>query len=257
VWIVVAVAFATGACGSPSSPSVAGTSATAPNLAPVTAAPSAASCASASATASASTAVKIQLDGQGPIGLDIAGSRAWVIQTDSGGLVEVDLDTQRIARTLDVPAGGSQVVASNGDTVYVGRYTPDPSGRTIAIVDLRSGDVSGLSFEPIGGLGVDRSAIWALQTSGKVSRIDRLSLAPTGSVSVHVDSDAHMDALAGAGSVWVPATGRPSTGSPDQSRESSRTSRPAAASRWRSITASSGAPGRTSCGRSIPGRIGS
>jgi hypothetical protein len=158
---------------------------------------------SASAGASASTTVRVRLDGQGPIGLDVAGNRGWVIQTDSGGLVEVDLERQQIDRTLDVPAGGSQVVASHGDTVYVGRYTPDSSGRTIAIADLRSGDVTGLSMEPIGGLGVDRSAIWALQTSGKVSRIDRLRLEPTGSVSVHVDSDAHMDALVGAGSVWV------------------------------------------------------
>jgi hypothetical protein len=238
--------------GSPAPPT------TAPStVSPSSGSPSPSPSPSAWAGASASTAVKIRLDGQGPIGLDIAANRAWVIQTDSGGLVEVDLDTQQITRTLDVPAGGSQVVAAEGDTVYVGRYTPDSSGRTIAIVDLRSGDVAGLSIEPIGGLGVDRSAIWALQTSGKVSRIDRLSLELTGSVSVHVDSEAHMDALVGAGSVWVSGDRTPIH------RISGSKPRVVA-----DVQTGGGIPlafdhglvwgaDRTSCGRSIPGRIGS
>jgi hypothetical protein len=126
-----------------------------------------------------------------------------VILTDSGGLVEVDLATERVIRTIDIPAGGSQVVATPDGTIYVGRYAADSAGQTIAVVDVSSGQFTGIAIEPIGGLAVEGSSLWALQSSGRVTRIDRASLRSTGSVSVHVDTDAHMDAVAGAGSVWV------------------------------------------------------
>ena len=47
------------------------------------------------------------------------------------------------------------------------------------------------------------SSLWAFLKTGEVSLIDRATGEATGSVTVHVDQDAHMDALAGAGSVWV------------------------------------------------------
>jgi hypothetical protein len=42
-----------------------------------------------------------------------------------------------------------------------------------------------------------------LQKTGEVALIDRLTGRLAGSITVHVDLDAHMDAVAGAGSVWV------------------------------------------------------
>ena len=65
----------------------------------------------------------------GPLGLDTAGDRAWVVLTDSGELVEVDLAAQRVAPDASpIGSGGSQVVASDAGPVYVGRYD-DRRGR--------------------------------------------------------------------------------------------------------------------------------
>ena len=38
--------------------------------------------------------IHIALDGRGPIGLSLDGSRAWVVMTDSGDLVEIDLQDE-------------------------------------------------------------------------------------------------------------------------------------------------------------------
>jgi hypothetical protein len=190
------------ACGSGASTPAANARATAAATVPL-ASPTEASRPSPSAAAAQDGAGRIALGGAGPIGIDVARGHAWVILTDSGGLVEVDLATDQVIRTIDIPAGGSQVVATADGTIYVGRYAADSTGQTIAVADVSSGQVTGIAIAPIGGLAVEGSSLWALQTSGRVTRIDRTSLRSTGSVSVHVDTDAHMDAIAGAGSVWV------------------------------------------------------
>jgi hypothetical protein len=147
--------------------------------------------------------VRVPLDGEGPLGIDLDGDHAWVVLTDSGGLAEVDLTTHQVIRTIDIGTGGQQVVASPDGTIYVGRYTTGGVGEDIVEVDAASGSVSGIPLGPIGGLGLDGQQLWALEKTGEVARIDAATGSVTSSVEVHVDQDAHMDLVAADGSAWV------------------------------------------------------
>ncbi len=178
-----------GACAASSAPS------TPPTTAPTTAV--------ASPSASTDDVARIALDGDGPLGIDLDGDRAWVVLTDSGGLAEVDLLTGEVIRTIDIGTGGQQVIAGPDETVYVGRYATGGVGEDIVKVDAASGSVSGIALGPIGGLGLDGEQLWALQKTGEVTRIEAADHRITGSVAVHVDQDAHMDLVAGNGSAWV------------------------------------------------------
>ena len=152
---------------------------------------------------SAGDVVRIALDGDGPLGIDLDGASAWVVLTDSGGLAEVDLSTQQVIRTIEIGTGGQQVVAAPDGTVYVGRYATGGVGEEILAVDASSATVTGIPLGPIGGLALDGEQLWALEQTGEISRIDRGDGTVTSSVSVHVDQDAHMDLVAADGSAWV------------------------------------------------------
>jgi hypothetical protein len=147
--------------------------------------------------------VHIALDGDGPLGIDLVGDHAWVVLTDSGELAEVDLVNWQVIRTIDIGAGGQQVVAAPDGTFYIGRYAVGADGAGILKVDPSSGATSGIQIGPIGGLAHDGERLWALEQTGTVSRIDTGDGSIQGSVAVHVDNDAHMDLVAGDGSSWV------------------------------------------------------
>ena len=131
------------------------------------------------------------------------GDRAWVVLTDSGDLVEVDLPGQAVTRTIAVGTGGSQVIATDDGVVYVGRFDTGGVGENIAVVDTETGEVGGIDVGPVGGLTDEKTSLWAFLKTGEVVLIDRLTGKTAISEPVHVDQDAHMDSVAGAGSVWV------------------------------------------------------
>ena len=155
------------------------------------------------ASPAAAASVRIAFDGQGPLGLDIDGDSAWVVLSDSGDLVEVDLSTHEIVRSTPIGSGGQQVIVADDGTIYVGRYATDAAGQHILEIDPSSGTTIGIAIGPIGGLALDGRALWALQKTGEVALIDAGERQVTSSVTVQVDQDAHMDAVAGDGSVWV------------------------------------------------------
>jgi hypothetical protein len=199
--VAVVVLFLAGCSPAPSpeasvSPTAAQPSAT-PSAAPAATTPSSPSAAPADQPA------HIALGGRGPIGLDIVGDRAWVVLTDSGDLVEVDLPGQAVARTIAVGTGGSQVVATDDSVVYVGRFDTGGVGENIAVVDTETGEVGGIDVGPVGGLTDEKTSLWAFLKTGEVVLIDRSTGKTATSEAVHVDQDAHMDSVAGAGSVWV------------------------------------------------------
>ena len=113
------------------------------------------------------------------------------------------LSTHEIVRSIPIGAGGQQVIVADDGTIYVGRYATDAAGQHILEVDPSSGTTIGLAIGPIGGLALDGAALWALQKTGEVALIDARERQVTSSVTVQVDQDAHMDAVAGDGSVWV------------------------------------------------------
>ena len=160
---------------------------------------------SSAPSASAPTAgepVTIPLGGKGPLGLDIEGDRAWVVLTDSGTLAEVDLAGGRVLRSIPIGAAGQQVIADEG-RLFIGRYDTGADGQGIATVDPADGSVGGITVGPVGGLALDDADLWAFLKTGEVRRIDPDTGSSGGSVSVHVDADAHMDIVAANGSAWV------------------------------------------------------
>lgn len=150
----------------------------------------------------AGESIHIALGDGGPIGIDTIDDLAWVVLTDSGDLVEVDLGTERIVRTTHIGSGGSQVAAIDGGPVYVGKYDGGQAGDGVAVIGA-DGSVRGIKVGPVGGLALDDERMWVLQKSGDVTLIDPATGETAGSTTVHVDQDAHMDAVAGAGSAWV------------------------------------------------------
>lgn len=194
------VALFIAGCGPGSSPSVPSAPVASPG--PPSAAPATA-VVSGAPSAGLGAPSAIALGGRGPIGIDIVGDRAWVVLTDSGDLVEVDLTGRRVVRTIAIGAGGSQVIASGDGVVYVGRYDNGSDGKGIGVVDTASGALSGIEVGPVGGLALEGSSLWAFLKTGQVALIDRTRASVVGSIAVHVDQDAHMDSVAGAGSVWV------------------------------------------------------
>lgn len=139
-------------------------------------------------------AARIALDGVGPIDVDVHGDQAWVALAESGGLAEIDLTAQLVMRTIAIGDGGGQVVATE-EAVYAGGVGP-----RVAIIDAASGEVSNLSIGPIAGLAADGGDLWVLRETGEVVLVDRADHQTAGSVSVHIDADAHRDLVAGAGS---------------------------------------------------------
>ena len=135
--VAVVALFLAGCSPAPSPAASVAPTAAQPSPTPTAAPASAAVSSTPSSPSAAPTdqAAHIALGGRGPIGLDIVGDRAWVVLTDSGDLVEVDLTGQVVARTIAVGTGGSQVVATDDGVVYVGRFDTGGVGEHIAVVD--------------------------------------------------------------------------------------------------------------------------
>ncbi len=105
---VAVAAFVLVSCGGPTgSPGVATPAGTRPSTSPPSAAPSQTPVAPPGPSVEPVATVK--LTGAGPIGVDLADDRAWVVLPDSGGLSEVDLASGRELRSIQVGPGGSHV----------------------------------------------------------------------------------------------------------------------------------------------------
>jgi hypothetical protein len=153
------------------------------------------------APSSATGPIHLALGGNGPLGIDTVGDRAWVVLTDSGDLAEVDLSAGKVLRTIPIGPGGSQVVATDGGPIYVGRY--DGGGGKGVGVLRADGTLDGFGVGAVGGLGLEDGRLWVLQHDGTVALLDAATGATKGSTSIHVDQDAHMDLLAAAGAAWA------------------------------------------------------
>lgn len=128
--VLVAACAASSATPAPSSPPAATPAPSTATLAPPTDAPS----------PTPGQATRIALSGGGPIGLDVAAGRAWVGLVDSGHLNEVDLESGKELRSIEVGFGASHV-AIGADAVYASRIDAG-DGDPLVIVDPRTGQRS-------------------------------------------------------------------------------------------------------------------
>lgn len=129
----------------------------------------------------------------GPIGLDVAGGHAWVVATDAGRLVDVDLATGA-TRELDIGASASWVKALDDGRVVISRYAPSPGRGTLELIQPADGTATVVTREPIEGLDVDGVRIWAIAKGGEVLTAD-LAGTVLGRAPVAVAENEHTDVV--------------------------------------------------------------
>ena len=146
--------------------------------------------------------LRVPLKGAGPIGIDLADGHAWVVLPDSGDLSEVDLASGREVRSIRVGPGGSHVAVAP-HAIYVGRYDTSDGGPSLVVVDRESGAVSGIELDPLESVSYGDGTVWGLEKSGAIRIVDAAAGKVTGSATVHIDADAHAEAVPGSGALWV------------------------------------------------------
>ena len=93
-------------------------------------------------------------------------------------------------------------VAIGDDAVYASRID-DSGGGSLVIVDPLTGERSGIPLAPLESVSVDGATLWALEKNGTIQIIDAPSGDVRASASVHLDADAHSEAVPGGGALWV------------------------------------------------------
>ena len=197
-----------GCAGQPSATSVPASqpaSAAAPSpTVGATAAPSAtavaASASSTTATPSLVPAQRVPVPG-GPLGLDVADGHAWVVASDDGRLVDVDLATGATT-AMDIGSSASWVKVLGVGHLALSRYGPAPGRGTLEIIDRATGDAVSVFQDPIEGLDVDGEDVWAFAKDGTVLSVDAASKI-VGQASVDVAPNEHMDLVGLDGSAFA------------------------------------------------------
>jgi len=132
----------------------------------------------------------------GPLGLDVANGHAWVVATDGGQLVDVDLATGSSV-AVDIGSSANWVKVLDDRRVVLSRYGPAPDRATLEIIDVTDAAVMSIADEPIEGLDVEDAGIWAFAKGGTV-----IAVATDGTIVgqalVAVAENEHMD-LVGTG----------------------------------------------------------
>ena len=194
----ISLSFVLAACGGTgASPSPTAAPTATSTAAPATASPPP----TAAASPTPGAAIRIALSGAGPIGLDVANDHAWVGLVDSGHVSEVDLGTSSEQRSIEVGFGVSHV-AIGENAVYASRIDAG-GGDPFVIIDPVTGDTSGLPLGPLESVSVEGETVWALAKDGTIHIIDAVSNEVRGTASVHLDADAHSEAVPGDGALWV------------------------------------------------------
>lgn len=135
---------------------------------------------------------RIEISG-GPLGLDVADGHAWVVATDGGELIDVDLASGSTART---PIGSSPnwVRVLDDDRLVISRYGPAPGRATLELIDPTGRVVDALAEEPVEGLDVDAGRIWAFHKGGLLRTIV-VDGGSAGQTMVEVAPNEHMDVV--------------------------------------------------------------
>jgi hypothetical protein len=71
------------------------------------------------------------------------------------------------------------------------------------LIDPASGDVTGIQLGPLESVSIDVDTVWVLEKNGTIRIIDAASGKEHGTASVHLDADAHSEAVPADGALWV------------------------------------------------------
>jgi hypothetical protein len=185
--------LATAGCGTTPPGGSASASASPPvaSASVVATSPSPAAASGVAPSSSAATAdQRIDVPG-GPLGLDLADGHAWVVATDGGQLVDVDLATGA-THPIEIGPSANWVKVLEDGRVVLSRYGPAPGRSTLEIIDITDGSVTPILEDPIEGLDVDERGIWAIAKGGTVIAADT-SGGIAGQTPVDIAANEHTD----------------------------------------------------------------
>jgi len=151
----------------------------------------------------------LPLSGEGPIDIEIeGGATAWVITSDSGNLISVDLSHACETRSFKV---GSMLttLALGFQQAYVGQLDPVAGAQPLVSVDLADGSTVDIRSETMGGLTVLGDYLMALEQSGLMRVIDTPLHNTVSTVVVEVNQNEHMEIVSDGTQAWASGDGTP------------------------------------------------
>ncbi len=131
----------------------------------------------------------------------MADGHAWVVATDAGQLVDVDLATGATV-PKDIGSSPNWIKVLDDGHLVLSRYGPAPGHATLEIIDPANGRVTAAAQDPIEGLDVDGQTIWAFAKGGTVLAVD-----PEGKIegqtTIEVAENEHMDLVGIGGAAFA------------------------------------------------------
>ncbi len=143
---------------------------------------------------------RIEVPG-GPLGLDVADGHAWVVATDAGTLVDVDLATGASV-PMDIGSSPNWIKVLDDGRLVLSRYGPAPGRATLEIIDPVRGNVTPAAQDPIDGLDVDGRKIWAFAKGGTVLEVDPDGRI-VGQATVRIAENEHIDLVGTGGAAFA------------------------------------------------------
>ena len=113
--------------------------------------------------------------------------------TDSGRLVDIDLGSGA-STPFEIGSSANWVKVLGRGRLVLSRYATASGRATLEILDMPRGHATPVSQDPIDGLDVDDDAIWALEKTGTLLRVDQDGKI-AGRVPVKIAANEHIDAV--------------------------------------------------------------
>lgn len=155
--------------------------------------------------------VRIPLSGDGPIDVEIVGHEAWVLASDSGELLRVDLANHLEIGSLKVGSLPTVLEVSEDRLAFIGDVD-GPNGEHLLVADPIRGTVDGIVTGAPSGIAFGlNGSVLSMDRTGLVSQIDPATGATVDRVSVVVDPNEHMDIVDAYGAAWVSSDSQPLT----------------------------------------------
>jgi hypothetical protein len=126
----------------------------------------------------------------------VADGHAWVVATDAGQLVDVDLATGATAQ-MDIGSSPNWIKVLDDGHLVLSRYARAPGRATLEIIDPANGRVTAAADDPIDALDVDGRNIWAFVKGGMVLAVDPDGQT-VGQTTIEIAENEHID-LVGTG----------------------------------------------------------
>jgi hypothetical protein len=148
--------------------------------------------------------VNVHLTGDGPIDIELeeGTSIAWVIASDSGDLIGVDLTQGCEVATYAAGSLLTTLALSEGEA-YVGQLSPEAGDQPLRAVDLTDGRIEDIVSNEIGGINVLDDYVLALEKTGVLRAVSIADRQTLDTLALEVDSNEHMEIVSDGIDAWL------------------------------------------------------